>query len=240
MARVKLSPLITELSGSIGGATFQRNRAGITLRSKPYPKLSTSPLQSLRRSQLMQLHAAYSNLTEIQRNQWIAVTKFVNATCKNNPSASLDYHSLFLKYNYLRLLSGPFPESSPLPELPDLLTDPEFKLFPMGIESMSFFIDYNNFTIEFIGAFTPENSWFLFQMSDIKSKNTSFNKSGIKLINFVYEYSGRIHSIYPISYYFNSDFIVGSKFNYSLTWFSLFCPLIYKPLTGIGEIIEAP
>lgn len=66
------SHLISEIRGSINGATYARNRFGQYIRSKASPVQPRTPFQSVARQRLTALAQAWRNLTEAQRNEWNA------------------------------------------------------------------------------------------------------------------------------------------------------------------------
>ena len=69
MARVKFGSLVTEISGSIGGSTFQRNSFGNTLRNKPNPIRSRTAAQLSIRQYMKQAHAGWTALTAAERQR---------------------------------------------------------------------------------------------------------------------------------------------------------------------------
>jgi hypothetical protein len=106
MARVKFGSLLTEISGSIGGSTFQRNKYGNTLRNKPNPIKSQSPSQLSVRQLMKQAHDAWTALTDAERKQWQQYTTFSNPKIRHDHNVVMSGHSLYLKYQVLRLLAG--------------------------------------------------------------------------------------------------------------------------------------
>lgn len=106
MARIKLGALITEMSGSIGGFSVQKNHYGTSLKVKNNPIRSISQSQSMRRGEISSLIPLWQNLTEAQRLQWNNYTSYNRQTAKNNSDSLLSGYNLFLKYNVLRLYAG--------------------------------------------------------------------------------------------------------------------------------------
>lgn len=70
MARVTYGPLVTELIGSIGGLTFQRNASGAIARLKPNATVNPSLLLSNRQTALGALVSLWPTLTPTQQNVW--------------------------------------------------------------------------------------------------------------------------------------------------------------------------
>lgn len=104
MARIKLGPLVTDIAGSIGGATIQRNRFGYTMRSKPLPLHSETPAQYNIRRKIIALQYAWQDLTDDQRLQWDRFINFSGQSIRRDRSARMSGHGLFLKYQLFRLL----------------------------------------------------------------------------------------------------------------------------------------
>jgi hypothetical protein len=106
MARVKLSPLLSEVSGSIGSSTFQRSLGGVMLRNKPIRKPKGSVLQNQTASYVAQVISGWKNLTAAQRIEWNQFAEYIPHFMKFNKSRRLNGYNLFCKYNLLRLQSG--------------------------------------------------------------------------------------------------------------------------------------
>jgi len=106
MARVKYGSLVTDISGSIGGSTFQRSSYGNTLRNKPIPTRATSPAQLLVRQYMKQAHDAWTALTAAERTQWQQFTTFSNPKIRKDHNVIMSGHALYLKYQVSRLLAG--------------------------------------------------------------------------------------------------------------------------------------
>jgi hypothetical protein len=65
------SPIITQASGSIGGATYSRNRGGMYIRARAVPTNPNSPQQQTVRTAVAALVNAWNNvLTPAQRLVW--------------------------------------------------------------------------------------------------------------------------------------------------------------------------
>jgi len=70
MARVTYGALITELTGSIGGITFQRNSSGNIARLKPNTPVNPSVDQSSQQKYLISLVTAWSSLSAANKTSW--------------------------------------------------------------------------------------------------------------------------------------------------------------------------
>ncbi|MDO9579209.1 MAG: hypothetical protein Q7J06_01370 [Bacteroidales bacterium] len=70
MARVTYGALITELAGSIGGITFQRNSSGNVARLKPNMPVNPSADQASQQKHLIALVVAWSALSDANKISW--------------------------------------------------------------------------------------------------------------------------------------------------------------------------
>jgi hypothetical protein len=91
MARVTYGPLITELAGSIGGITFQRNSSGSIARLKPNKPVNSSWLQQARQTVLSTVIALWPTLSFAQQTGW------------NNFAAAHDHAD---EYGNMKTISG--------------------------------------------------------------------------------------------------------------------------------------
>jgi hypothetical protein len=101
MARIKLGSIISDISGSVGGTTFQRNSYGVTMRSKPTQIGSTSASQAIRQTALRLIQNVWANLSSDVQNSWNFFPSFHSQKSKNNASSELSGYNLFLKYNLI-------------------------------------------------------------------------------------------------------------------------------------------
>jgi hypothetical protein len=102
MARVQYGSLITDISGSMHGHTFQRNAYGKTIRTKPSVIGSPSTSQAARRNALFVVQAAWTNLSESDRANWNNFGSYHYQGSRHNTGSALSGYNLFLKYNLLR------------------------------------------------------------------------------------------------------------------------------------------
>lgn len=70
MARVTYGPLVTELAGSIGGVTFQKNSSGSIARLKSKQPLNPSLAQSDQQVTLAALVSHWPALNETEKTSW--------------------------------------------------------------------------------------------------------------------------------------------------------------------------
>ena len=70
MARIQFGALITEITGSIGGFTFQKNRSGSIVRLRPSGTKKVSEKQSVQRAKHLSFLSLWQNLTFLQKSSW--------------------------------------------------------------------------------------------------------------------------------------------------------------------------
>lgn len=70
------SPIISDASGSLGGATFSRNKGGQFIRARVVGTNPNTALQVAQRSQFATIAATWRTLTDAQRTAWEAATPY--------------------------------------------------------------------------------------------------------------------------------------------------------------------
>jgi len=223
MARVKYASIVSEVSGSIGSATFQKSLYGNSLRSKPNPRRSSTALQQYCRNLMMQLHQAWAALSDDQRRQWNQFIAYSSAKIRRDKNILTTGHALFIKYNYFRLLS----------QL-SILTDFDYVIiesFPLpdGIATDGFDID-----IYYDANFNGNTIWGVVKLSAPMKPSLSFTAAGLRYQFATWAAGGRSTFSYNTSYIaaFGAIAPVGSTVHYSSTFFSMLAPIISQELCG--------
>jgi hypothetical protein len=70
MAKVLYGPTVAQMSGSVGGATFSRNRYGTYIRRRGHPTKVTSSYAEAAKSRLTELSRSWAGLTAGNRLAW--------------------------------------------------------------------------------------------------------------------------------------------------------------------------
>jgi len=228
MARIQYASIVSEVSGSIGTATFQKSLYGNTLRSKPNPRKSSSIAQQYCRNLMMQLHQAWAALSDDQRRQWNQFVSFSSARINRDKSVLLTGHALFLKYNFFRLLSGltvlsDFSyisiESFPLPE-------------GIGTDGICAEIYYDT-------PFDGDLIWAVVKFSAPMKPSLSFTPSGLR---YMYSnWTGISLSVLSFTQSYLDAFgaypSVGQTVHFSSTFFSMLAPILSQEITGKFVVI---
>lgn len=105
MAKVKLSGLVQDISGSIGGYTFQKSRYGLSLKSKHIPLNYFSQDQQIIRGIMSRLRASWYTQTSDVIAQYTYFSQFIQRYTKRS-KILISPMELFIKYNFHRLLNG--------------------------------------------------------------------------------------------------------------------------------------
>lgn len=106
MARIKYGSIATEIRGSIGGTTFQRNAYGFSIKNKPNMVRLQSESQNEVHRYMTAVSQRWLAITEVQRNHWNAFALAHPVPSVHNPDAMLTGYTFFLKYNLIRAVSG--------------------------------------------------------------------------------------------------------------------------------------
>jgi hypothetical protein len=106
MARVIYGESITELVGSIGGITFQRNNSGTIARLKPKPPVNPSQGQSDQQHKLGTLVSYWSTLSSADKTSWDNFAAAHNHFTPWGEEKTLNGYQWFLSCNLNLLLAG--------------------------------------------------------------------------------------------------------------------------------------
>jgi len=132
MAIIRTSSLISDVTGSIAGTTFQRSPYGIVAHTKRFTPDYRTSAQSDIRSKLYQLQVAWRQLTDAQRQAWQSYVDYQQLKTSGVNSVTMYAQSAFIQTNFYRLLlhlsiiSNPTftPYSLPQPTLSFITLDP--------------------------------------------------------------------------------------------------------------------
>lgn len=230
MARVKYGALVSEISGSIGSVTFQKSNFGNTLRTKPRARRSGTNTQLVCRNYMMQLHQAWAAMSDAQRILWDRFITFSNARIRRDKGVLLTGHSLFIQYNFLRLLSKIA-----------ILTDFNFQTItsfplPYGIGRDGIDLNFN-----LTDNFSSTVIWAILKCSAPQRYNRAFNPDFVRFIYYpwVNTSTSTINMVPGFANVFGALPPVGSYIHYMVQFFSMTTPILSQKLSGV-YIVEAP
>lgn len=227
MARIKYSGLISDISGSLAGTTFQRGYFGQVLRKKPIPCNRQTAAQLNVRSIMQTVQQSWHALTPLQKSQWNRFIAYSMQTTRRTKTITLSGHALFLKYQTIRLLTG-FSQLSTIAYAP-LGDHPNVD----GFE-----IDGGDLSIQFDDNVDHTDIFFLLKVSRPLDQNHYFKWNSLRLM--VPAISTNDHYDFTSSYTqcFGNPPSDGDYVHYSLTWFSVIAPIIARPQVGISTVDE--
>jgi hypothetical protein len=222
MARVKFGGLVSEVSGSVGGSTFQKSLYGNTLRNKPLPIHRRSPAQETIRRYLQQLHAAWRALTSAERTQWDRFINFSNQSIRRDSGVLMTGHDLFIKYNLAKLMIGDA-----------ILTVPTYISMPeVPIEEGTIGRDVAAMGWALSDTYDDDALFFLLKLSSPRLASRRFSPQGLRWIPTDYDGLAAIdlYPAYPNIFGFVPP--AGVYLHFTLQWFSRTAPLMNAPKSG--------
>ena len=131
MARIIYSGIVTEIRGSVGGTTFQKNKYGFKVKNKPNMVKPATHNQDLQKRYLLELVQTWQAMTNTQRSDWSSYASTYPQYSKNNPTSQLDGYAVFLHWNMQNKISGAFVQTNP-GGAPAALSPYTFQLFNTG------------------------------------------------------------------------------------------------------------
>lgn len=103
MAKIELSGLLNNITGSLSGSTFQRSQGGLIMRNKPSPVNRNSSSQSSARSVLAECQFYWNSLTSSQRQAWDSFLSYYQVSQKGNSQKRINGQQYFIQVNSRRL-----------------------------------------------------------------------------------------------------------------------------------------
>lgn len=174
MARVQYGAMITELTGSIGGTTFQRNRSGNIARTRSGTPKSITPLQSQAETTLMVSLKNWQNLTLAEQIAWDVFAIANNKTDRFGTVKVLTGLNWFTSVNISLELVG----------LVTITVPPVFGV-TLPYNLTSFIVDQNKISIQQTPPLSPfKNGLLIFFTPPMSRTTTSFRRQ-LRLVSAV-------------------------------------------------------
>lgn len=104
MARVTYGSGVTELAGSIGGVTYQKNASGNVARLRPNPTVNPTSLQAGYQTNMAYLVSFWPTLSQANKDAWAAFAAAHDHTTPWGEIKTLSGYQWFLSCNLYRLL----------------------------------------------------------------------------------------------------------------------------------------
>jgi len=99
MAKLKLSPIVTAISGSVKGATFCNTASGQVLKSKQIFGRNKGYADDRIRQANLQVVQAWSTLTAQEKHSWELAAAYHKTPQSKNKDIALSGYQLYLKFN---------------------------------------------------------------------------------------------------------------------------------------------
>jgi hypothetical protein len=227
MARIKLGPVVTDIAGSIGGMTIQRNKFGLTMRVKPIPLYSQTSAQYAIRRNIRYLQSTWQSLTDGQRLQWDRFLDFSGQTIRRDRSILLSGHTLYLKYQLFLLLIG-----RPLLTTIAYAPMPDFNALVQVEETAGIF------KFRFTGVISSGSYFFLCKLSSPRRESQAYSSKYLRfmLVPFgtyeTYEFSESYEKA------FGATPPVDAFLHYAIRYISMTAPVFSGVYTGKLQIVQ--
>lgn len=113
MANIKLSGIVTDISGTIGGTIFQKGRSGHIMRTNFFKGSPKSELAIQRSNIIAYLQYQWQELSQSNKDSWKGFVNFAHITMHSNNNNLLTGREAFIKLNYYPILYGYSIKSTP-------------------------------------------------------------------------------------------------------------------------------
>jgi len=113
MAQVTYGPTITELTGSIGGVTYQKNTSGNIAKLRSNPTVNPTSLQATYHTRLAKLVSFWPTLSQADKDLWDAHALAHDHLTAWGETKTLSGYQWFLSCNLYHLNTSPTPLSHP-------------------------------------------------------------------------------------------------------------------------------
>ena len=225
MARIKFSPVVTSIAGSVGGVTIQRNKYGNTMRQRPFPLNPASTAQYNVRQKMIFLQTSWKNLTDAQRLQWDRYLDFSGQTTKNDKNVKLSGHTLYLKYQMLRLLTDR-----------PLLTEIGYSPMPAVASLGGITVTPSAITLVFSTALDIANWFYYCRLTSPRPPNRAFSRQGLRGMPTPYSDTVPQQCTYSYLKAFGLLPVDQDWIHYTLQYYSYTAPVYSGIISGVIEI----
>jgi hypothetical protein len=226
MARVKYGPLILDISGSIGSATFQKSLYGNTLRNRPRNTRAGTADQFKARNYMMQCQYAWRSMSAALRRQWNQFVAFSGQSINRDRGILTTGHALFLKWNYARLQAG-F----------EIVTELIYKSAPAWPGIQYVFSIYPSCEVQFTTDLVTPNIYPTIFLSPPRPESRSFTSTGLRFmfIDEIFENYAIINNSYQSK--FGQSIIPDSFVSCKYQLFHLASPILSAVITGVFKVL---
>lgn len=103
MALIHPSALISDITGTIGGTTFQRTQGGLSMRNASMTRNPNNSLQQFNKTGITLIQNAWVALTQAERNVWNQYAVYRSIKQKKSSSLVISGQQIFIRENQLRV-----------------------------------------------------------------------------------------------------------------------------------------
>lgn len=218
MARIKFGSIVSDISGSIGGHTIQRNSYGSSIRTKPIPSRTGNMSQLSERSLMLQVVQSWRLLSLATQMNYDRFSSYSPDFAKNNSISKLSGYNLYLKWQnlYLRAFGT----------LASLST---YSTFNVPVITPTFMISGGYMTYNLNAS--PALSSVMCQvcMSDVITGPSTSLKVNTRFISSSLTNAGNVVFGATFINIYGHALSHGQQIVIKLTFFSVTCPIVYTP-----------
>ncbi len=225
MAKVTYGSIVTEINGSIGGLTFQTNRAGTIVRLRPSTFRSRSGKQNTEIANFTSLIAGFSELSLADKNDWDA---FANA------------HTKETKFGETRTLTGQNWYTSVNAHREQLslarLDVPPMFQMPIGNNNFSLVVDETKIEVTKNPPTNPNNTSLIFWGTPPILRTTTSLRSELRFLKVE---TSRPFSTVDLTGFWEAAFGCDWPPSFSIAKFSIFIGMqIVRESSGIASALN--
>lgn len=221
MASIRYTGIVAQIKGSIAGTTFQSNRNGFTIRTKPLPRNPRTSGQQGVRIFTAGLAQRWRTLSDADRASWDAVVGSWPAVDAYGDPVTLSGYSVYMRANLGLIIAGTNPsDTGTLPTL----------LWPIVNPTMTISIAAGTAIWAWAASPVDADNYVVLSASFMMSQGRKFRKTGLRAIAFAEptDASG-IDIIAALTTYLGQSPILGSRI-----WFTM---QVYSMSAGNASLI---
>jgi len=162
VARVQFGAIVTELVGSIGGFTFQKNRSGSIVRLRGNPSRSATPKQTIAHQNHIRFLQLWQTLSSAERTLFNDFADTFPKTTKFGTVKTLTGQNWFESINFNRELFGL-----------SVLTSPPAHDLPVALPGFDFVVGTSEIEIVFAVPFNPVDNGLIIETTTLSTRSTT-------------------------------------------------------------------
>lgn len=162
MARVQFGAIVTEITGSIGGFTFQKNRSGNIIRLRGNPSRASSPKQTVAHQNHIRFLQLWQTLSASEKTAYNDFADTFPKTTKFGTVKTLNGQNWFESINFNRELFA----------LP-VLTSPPVHELPVALPAFDFIVGTSEIEIVFAAPFDPADNGLIIETTSLETRSTT-------------------------------------------------------------------